>query len=80
MTTYECEQDYLRDQVHSNTLAIRYLKEKLEMVHYELVPDYMGTEQAVIRVLEDGIQSLKGESKEMRRRIKELNAMDADSL
>ncbi len=80
MTTYKCEQDYLRDQVHSNTLAIRYLKEKLEMAHDELVPDYMGTEQKVIGVLEDGIQSLKEDSKEMRKRIKELNDADADSL
>ena len=80
MTVYNCEQDLLIDQVHSNTLAIRYLKEKLEMVHDELVPDYMGTEQKVIGVLEDGIQSLKGKSKEMRRRIKELNHVDADSL
>ena len=39
-----------------------------------------GTEQEVIEILEDGIQSLKGESKEMRRRIKELNQVDADSL
>mgnify|MGYP001299513050 FL=1 len=80
MTVYNCEQDLLRDQVHSNTLAIRYLKEKLEMVHDELVPDYMGTEQKVIGVLEDGIQSLKEKSKEMRRRIKELNHLEADSL
>ena len=80
MTSYDSEQDYLRDQVHSNTLAIRYLKEKLEIILDEMVPDYMGTEHKVIGVLEDGIQSLKTESKEMRRRIKELNAMDADSL
>ena len=80
MTVYNCEQDRLRDQVHSNTEAIRYLKEKLEMVHYEMGVDHMGTEQKVIGILEDGIQSLKGESKEMRRRIKELNQVDADSL
>ena len=33
MTVYNCEQDRLRAQVHSNTEAIRYLKEKLEMVY-----------------------------------------------
>lgn len=80
MTSYNSEQDYLRDQVHSNTLAIRYLKEKLEITLDEMVPDFMGTEQKVIGVLEDGIQSLKEESKEMRKRIKELNDMDAGSL
>ena len=80
MTTYSSEQDYLRDQVRSNTLAIRYLEEKLEITFDEMVPDYMGTEQKVIGVLEDGIRSLKEESKEMRRRIKELNDKDADSL
>ena len=81
MTVYNCEQDRLRAQVHSNTEAIRYLKEKLEMVQYEMGVDIgTGTEQKVIEILEDGIQSLKGESKEMRRRIKELNQVDADSL
>lgn len=76
MTSYDSEQDYLKDQVYSNTLAIRYLQQKLEMIGDELLPDYMGTEQKVIGVLEEGIQSLKEESKEMRRRIKELNAED----
>ena len=44
------------------------------------MPDYMGTEQRVIGVLEDGINSLKRESKDMRRRIKELDDADPDSL
>ena len=76
MTTYKCEQDLLRDQVYSNTLAIRYLKDKLEMLPHEMMPDFMGTEQKVIEVFEDGIKSLKRESKEMRKRIKELNTND----
>ena len=80
MTSYACEQDLLRDQVYSNTLAIRYLKEKLEMLPHEMMPDFMGTEQKVIGVFENGIKSLKRESKEMRRRIKELDDADADSL
>lgn len=74
MTSYACEQDYLRDQIRSNRLAVKYLEEKLELVEFELMPDYLGTEIKVIDILESGIKSLKGESKEMRKRIKELDA------
>lgn len=75
MTSYDCEQDYLKDQIYSNKLAVKYLEEKLEMVEFELTPDYLGTEMKVINIIESGIKSLKGESEEMRRRIKELDAI-----
>lgn len=79
MTSYACEQDYLRDQISSNELAVKYLEEKLERVEVELLPDYMGTETKVIEILESGIKSLKDENKQMRRRIKELDVKDADT-
>ena len=79
MTSYACEQDYLKDQIHSNRLAVKYLEEKLEMVEVELMPDYLGTETKVINILGSGIKSLKEESKQMRKRIKELDAKDADT-
>ena len=77
MTSYACEQDYLRDQIYSNKLAVKYLEEKLDMVVVEMMRDHMGTETKVIDILETGIKSLKSESKKMRNRIKELNAIDA---
>ena len=79
MTSYACEQDYLKDQIHSNRLAVKYLEEKIEMVEVELMPDYLGTEIKVIDILESGIKSLKEENKQMRRRIKELDAKGADT-
>ena len=51
MTSYECEQDYLRDQIYSNSLAVKYLEAKLEMVDVELMPDYLGTDTKVIDTL-----------------------------
>jgi hypothetical protein len=77
--SYACEQDYLRDQISSNRLAVKYLEEKLERVEVELLPDYMGTETKVIEILVSGIKSLKDENKRMRRRIKELDVKDADT-
>lgn len=74
MTSYECEQDYLRDQIYSNRLAVKYLETKIEMVDVELMPDYLGTDAKVIDVLLAGIKSLKDESKKMRKRVKDLDA------
>ena len=76
MTSYECEQDYLRDQIYSNKLAIKYLETKLEMVDVELMPDYLGTDTKVIDVLTAGIKSLKDKSKKMRQRVRDLDASD----
>lgn len=78
MTVYDTEQDYLKDQIRSNRLAIKYLEEKLEIVELELLPDFLGTETKVIEILDSGIKSLKLSSKTMRKRIKELDAKDDD--
>ena len=43
------------------------------------MPDYMSTESKVIDILESGIRPLKKESKKMRQRIKELDAIDDDT-
>ena len=76
MTSYEREQDYLRDQIHSNRLAVKYLEAKLEMVDVELMPDYLGTDTKVIDALTAGIKSLKDDSKKMRKRVRDLDASD----
>lgn len=77
VTSYACEQDYLRYQISSNKLAVKHLEEKLGRVEVELLPDYMGTATKDIEILESGIKSLKDENKRMRRRIKELVVKDA---
>ena len=77
MTSYACEQDYLKDQIYSNKLAVKYLEEKLDMAVVDLMRDHMGTETKVIDIFQGGIKSLKNESKKMRKRIKELDAIDA---
>ena len=79
VTSYACEQDYLRYQISSNKLAVKHLEEKLGRVEVELLPDYMGTATKDIEILESGIKSLKDENKRMRRRIKELVVKDADT-
>ena len=76
MTSYECEQDYLRDQIYSNKLAIKYLETKLEMVDVELMPDYLGTDTKVRDALTAGIKSLKDDSKKMRKRVRDLDSSD----
>ena len=72
MTSYLTEQDYLHDQILSNNLAIRYLKQKIDLFKEELSPDFLGTDEKVLAVVTEGIKNLKADSKYKRKRIKEL--------
>ena len=74
MTSYESEQGYLKDQIYSNKLAVKYLETKLEMVDVELMPDYLGTDTKVVDALTAAIKSLNDESKKMRQRVRDLDA------
>ena len=73
MTSYNTEQDYLRDQIRSNNLAIKFLQEKIKLIQYEFTFDYLGTERKIEKALLDGINALKADSKEKRSQIKELD-------
>ena len=80
MTSYSCEQNYLRDQIRSNNLAIKYLEKKIGLLNLELAPDHIGTEEKVQEALEGGIKFLKADSREKRKCIKELDASDANHI
>jgi len=73
MTSYNTEQDYLRDQIRSNNLAIKFLQEKIKLIQYEFTFDYLGTERKIETALLDGINALKADSKEKRIQIKKLD-------
>ena len=69
MTTYIKEQDYLRDQIKSNNLAIKHFTQQLEEVFIQ--EDFIGTADKVFDGYEKIIELIKLDSKEMRKRIKE---------
>ena len=72
MITYVNEKDYLRAQIRSNNLAIKHFNEQLEEVFIQ--EDFIGTADKVFDGYEKIIELIKLDSKEMRKRIKELDA------
>ena len=82
MTTYIKEQDYLRAQIRGNNLAIKHFTQQLEEVFIQ--EDFIGTADKVFDGYEKIIELIKLDSKEMRKKIKELDAdrikeLDADN-
>ena len=77
MTTYVNEKDYLRDQIKSNNLAIKHFTQQLKEVFFQ--EDFIGTADKVFDGYEKFIELIKLDSKEMRKRIKELDSEDEEN-
>lgn len=45
MTSYANEEDFLKDQIRSNNLAIRYMKQQIQNVESEFLEDYVNTKK-----------------------------------
>ena len=72
MTIYLNEQESLRDQIRGNNLAIKHFTKQLEEVY--IYPDFVGTAETIHDGYKKIIEIIKLDSKEMRKRIKELDA------
>ena len=76
MTVFRNEQEGLRYSISSNNSAIKYFTQRLEkMPFYEFYGDF-GTDGAIRSGYEEIIKLIKLDSKEMRKRIKELDSVD----
>jgi hypothetical protein len=74
MTSYALEEDFLKDQIQSNNLAIEFIKDELEKVISELPEDHAGTKEKIINVYTRGIGYLKKDNQVKKRKI---NAMQS---
>lgn len=74
MTSYASEEDFLKDQIQSNNLAIEFIKDELEKVISELPEDHVGTKEKIINVYTRGIGCLKKDKEVNKRKI---NAMQS---
>jgi|TARA_B110000503_G_C6828951_1_gene281973 hypothetical protein len=76
MTSYANEEDFLRDQIQSNNLAIKFIKRELNRVRSEIQDDYIDTKSKVINVYAKGVEALEEDSEQKRERIKFLGHDD----
>ena len=76
MTSYANEEDFLRDQIQSNNLAIKFIKRELNKVRSEIQDDYIDTKSKVINVYAKGVEALEEDSEQKRERIKFLGHDD----
>ena len=76
MTSYANEEDFLRDQIQSNNLAIKFIKRELNRVRSEIQDDYIDTKSKVINVYAKGVEALEEDSEQKRERIKFLGHGD----
>ena len=79
MTVFRNEQEGLRYSISSNNSAIKYFTQQLEeMPFYEFSGDF-STIGAIRAGYKEIIKLIKLDSKEMRKRIKELDSEDEEN-
>jgi hypothetical protein len=73
MTSYANEEDFLKDQIRSNNLAIEFIKEKLDDLSHGFQEDHIGTKDKIMNVYLQAIEALKEDSELKKERIKALD-------
>ena len=72
MTSYANEEDFLKDQIRSNNLAIKFFKRELDKINSEFVEDFINTKDKIINVYVEGIGILQKDNHLKREKIKSL--------
>ena len=73
MTSYANEEDFLRDQLHSNNIAVKFIKRELHKDRSEFQEDQIGTKNKVVNVYTQGLEALKEDSEHKSERIRLLD-------
>jgi regulatory protein YycI of two-component signal transduction system YycFG len=73
MTSYANEEDFLKDQIRSNNLAIKFIKEKLDDLSHQFQEDHISTKDKIMNVYLQGIEALEEDSELKKERIKALD-------
>ena len=58
MTSYANEEDFLKEQIRSNNLAINFIKGMLDDLGSEFQEDHISTKGKIINVYLQGIEAL----------------------
>ena len=58
MTSYANEEDFLKEQIRSNNLAINFIKGMLDDLGSEFQEDHISTKSKIINVYLQGIEAL----------------------
>jgi regulatory protein YycI of two-component signal transduction system YycFG len=72
MTSYANEEDFLKDQIRSNKIAIEFIKEKLDDLSHQFQEDHISTKDKIMNVYLQGIEALEEDSELKKERIKAL--------
>ncbi len=73
MTSYASEEDFLKDQIQSNNLAIKFIKEKLDDICSDFQEDHISTKDKIMNIYLQGIEALEEDSELKKERIKALD-------
>jgi regulatory protein YycI of two-component signal transduction system YycFG len=73
MTSYANEEDFLKDQIRSNNLAIKFIKEKLDDLSHHFQEDHISTKDKIMNIYLQGIEALEEDSELKKERIKALD-------
>ena len=75
MTSYESEEDFLKQQIKMLKEAIDYLSKLISKAEQDLgPPDIYGVHDEVYEQLENGVLALKGKLFDTEERLKEITA------
>ncbi len=73
MTSYANEEDFLKDQIRSNNLAIKFIKEMLDDLSSDFQEDHISTKDKIMNIYLQGIEALEEDSELKKERIKVLD-------
>ena len=73
MTSYANEEDFLKDQIRSNNLAVKFIKGKLGDLKSDFQEDHISTKDKIMNVYLQGIKALEEDSALKKERIKALD-------
>ena len=73
MTSYESEEHYLKVQISSFRKAKKILRKYQEKIDKELLPDFSGDRDKVLKGIEMGLKYLDAERKELQTTLNTMN-------
>jgi len=73
MTSYANEEDFLKDQIRSNNLAINFIKGKLDDLNSDFQEDHISTKDKIMNVYLQGVEALEEDSERKKERLKAID-------
>lgn len=74
LTSYATEEDFLLDQIQSNSLAIEHINSELEKVISEMPEDHRDTKEKIINAYTRGISYLQKDNQIKKKKIRSIKS------